>query len=60
MLDGKNSPTVCVCASAHMSIPGAGGSVVDSGAGTACQVAEDYMRKSEDEDDIILYAFNER
>jgi len=40
--------------------PATGGSVVDSGAGTACQVAEDYMRKSDDEDYIILHAFNER
>ncbi|XP_016125933.1 dedicator of cytokinesis protein 4-like [Sinocyclocheilus grahami] len=57
-LDGKNRPTVCVWASAHMRKPAAGGTVVDSGAGTACQVAEDYMRES-DEDDIILHAFNE-
>lgn len=59
VLDGKNRPTVCVWASAHMRKPAAGSSVVDSGAWTACQDAEDCMRKSDDEDDIILYTFNE-
>lgn len=57
LLDGKNRPTVCVCASAHMRKPAAGGTVEDSGVGTACQVVEDCMRKSEREDDVTLYVF---
>lgn len=57
VLDGKNRPTVCVCASAHMRKPKAWGTVVDSGAGTACQVAEGYMRKSERENDITHCTF---
>jgi len=54
VLDGKNRPTVCVCASAHVRKPAAGGTVVDSGAGTASQVAEGYMSKSERENGITL------